>query len=401
MKKFIRIADVVIAVLLIFVYGLVAFGNYALPDNIVAYSSKNITFNYLYSVDNSEDKDVDFQNINRVSSDDDYVKLFGVVPVKQVAVSQQTAKKVYVSGESFGIKLYTDGVIVVGTKDVSSADGSCNPAKEAGIEKGDIIVEINNKKISSADDVEEILNDNNGQEYNIKVKRNGNYKFFTLVPVFSPSEGCYKVGLWVRDSTAGIGTITFFNPNNNRVAALGHPITDVDTGEIMPILNGEAVKANVTKIYKSTAGETGSICCDFTNDVIGTLDNNCNSGIYGEYSCNVDDYPMYEVASAEDVEKGYAQILCTLDDEGAKLYTIEITRISYRENNNDKNMVVKVVDKELLEKTGGIVQGMSGSPIIQNGKLVGALTHVIVDSPEKGYAIFAQKMIEQSENLNK
>lgn len=399
MKKFIRIFDSALAVLASVIYCFVAAGNAFLPDRIVTYSPSDISFSNMYSLDSSEYEKVDYQGNKRVSTYKSDITLFGIIPVKEADVSVQQKKKVYVSGESFGIKLYTDGVIVVGTKDVDTSNGTCNPAKDAGIEKGDIIVEINGEKMTSASQVENILNDNNGKSYKIKVKRNSNYKFFTVEPMYSPSQGCYKVGLWVRDSTAGIGTITFFNPENQTVAALGHPITDVDTNEIMPILDGEAVKANVTKLYKSKAGEAGSLCCDFTNETIGTLTENTQNGIYGKYECEVNKSLAYEIASPQEIERGQAQIICTVDGEGPKIYTVEITRVSYRENNSGKNMVVKVVDEELLEKTGGIVQGMSGSPIIQNGKLVGALTHVIVDNPQKGYAIFAQSMVEESENV--
>ncbi len=342
---------------------------------------------------------VDFQNNARVSPSESEIKILGIIPVKTTKVLQETEKRVYVSGESFGIKLYTDGVIVVGTKDVETANGKCNPAKEAGLEKGDIIISINNVKMTDSSQVEETFNDNNGKDYKIVVKRNGNYKNFTLTPVYSQSEGKYKVGVWVRDSTAGIGTVTFYNSENNSIGALGHPITDVDTNEIMPILNGEAVKANVTKIYKSTDGEAGSLCCDFTNNVIGSLSVNSICGIYGKYECSLVGKRLYKVAASQEVEKGSAQLLCTVDEKGPQLYDVEITRVSYRENNDEKNMVVRVTDKNLIEKTGGIVQGMSGSPIIQNGKLVGALTHVIVDNPEKGYAIFAEKMVEKSKEL--
>lgn len=342
---------------------------------------------------------VDFQSNTRVSPDENEIKLLGIIPVKTAKISQASERSVFVSGESFGIKLYTDGVIVVGTKDVETADGKCNPAREAGLEKGDIIISINNIKMTSSAQVEETFNDNNGKNYKIKVKRNGNYKTFTLTPAYSPSEGSYKVGVWVRDSTAGIGTITFYNPENNSLAALGHPITDVDTNEIMPILNGEAVKAQVTKLYKSSNGEAGSLCCDFSNDVIGTLSVNSTCGIYGKYSGNTDNMQLYQIAAPQEIEKGRAKLLCTVDSNGPKFYDVEITRISYRENNNEKNMVVKVTDKGLIEKTGGILQGMSGSPIIQNGKLIGALTHVIVDNPEKGYAIFAEKMVDKSNEV--
>lgn len=395
MKKAIRIIDGIFALCLIIIYSFIVFGNIVLPDKIEAYSTKKIEYKSVYSVENNSSYQVDYQNNSKVSPVENDIKLLGIIPVKTTSIIQSKPKKVSVSGESFGIKLYTDGVIIVGIRDVETDKGKCNPAKEAGLEKGDIIIEINGKKVYSADSVTDILNDNNGKDYKITVKRNGNYKEFLLKPAYSSSQGCYKVGLWVRDSTAGVGTITYYDKSNNTVSALGHPITDVDTNEIMPILDGEAVRATVTKIYKSKAGEAGSLCCEFTNDIIGTLKKNCQSGIYGKYTCTLKNTYEYEVASPNEIVRGPVQILCTIDSGKAKFYNAQISRISYRENKKGKNMVVKITDKRLLEKTGGIVQGMSGSPIIQNGKLVGALTHVIVDSPEKGYAIFAQDMVDE------
>ena len=395
MKKAIRIIDGIFALCLIIIYSFIVFGNIVLPDKIEAYSTKKIEYKSVYSVENNSSYQVDYQNSSKVSPVENDIKLLGIIPVKTTSIIQSKPKKVSVSGESFGIKLYTDGVIIVGIRDVETDKGKCNPAKEAGLEKGDIIIEINGKKVYSADSVTDILNDNNGKDYKITVKRNGNYKEFLLKPAYSSSQGCYKVGLWVRDSTAGVGTITYYDKSNNTVSALGHPITDVDTNEIMPILDGEAVRATVTKIYKSKAGEAGSLCCEFTNDIIGTLKKNCQSGIYGKYTCTLKNTYEYEVASPNEIVRGPVQILCTIDSGKAKFYNAQISRISYRENKKGKNMVVKITDERLLEKTGGIVQGMSGSPIIQNGKLVGALTHVIVDSPEKGYAIFAQDMVDE------
>lgn len=395
MKKAIRIIDGIFALCLIIIYSFIVFGNIVLPDKIEAYSTKKIEYKSVYSVENNSLYQVDYQNNSKVSPVENDIKLLGIIPVKTTSIIQSKPKKVSVSGESFGIKLYTDGVIIVGIRDVETDKGKCNPAKEAGLEKGDIITEINGKKVYSADSVTDILNDNNGKDYKITVKRNGNYKEFLLKPAYSSSQGCYKVGLWVRDSTAGVGTITYYDKSNNTVSALGHPITDVDTNEIMPILDGEAVRATVTKIYKSKAGEAGSLCCEFTNDIIGTLKKNCQSGIYGKYTCTLKNTYEYEVASPNEIVRGPVQILCTIDSGKAKFYNAQISRISYRENKKGKNMVVKITDERLLEKTGGIVQGMSGSPIIQNGKLVGALTHVIVDSPEKGYAIFAQDMVDE------
>lgn len=398
-KKFIRVLDSVLFVAVVVAFLFVAAGDYLLPDEISTYSSRNISYYNIYTVRQSTDNLVDYQRSSKVSGRQEDIKLFGIIPVKTANIVSAKAETVAVSGQSFGIKLYTDGVIVVGTKDIEADDGKHNPAQEAGIETGDIIVSINETKVYSSEQVDTIFNDNNGREYKIKVKRNGNYKTFTVTPVYANAEGKYKVGIWVRDSTAGIGTITFFNRDNATVAALGHPVTDVDTNEIMPILNGEAVEATVSKLYKSTNGETGSLCCEFSNRVIGTLSLNTDCGVYGKYVCAIDDSKVMEVAPSQEVERGAVKILCTVDENGPEYYNAEITKISYRENNGEKNMVIKITDDRLLEKTGGIVQGMSGSPIIQNGRLVGALTHVIVDNPQKGYAIFAEKMVEESYNV--
>ena len=217
MKKAIRIIDGIFALCLIIIYSFIVFGNIVLPDKIEAYSTKKIEYKSVYSVENNSLYQVDYQNSSKVSPIENDIKLLGIIPVKKTSIIQSKPKKVSVSGESFGIKLYTDGVIIVGIRDVETDKGKCNPAKEAGLEKGDIIIEINGKKVYSADSVTDILNDNNGKDYKIIVKRNGNYKEFLLKPAYSSSQGCYKVGLWVRDSTAGVGTITYYDKSNNTV----------------------------------------------------------------------------------------------------------------------------------------------------------------------------------------
>lgn len=323
------------------------------------------------------------------------LNLFGVIPVKNVTVTNKPSQQVYVSGEAFGIKLYTDGVIVVGTQDVDVGDKKVNPAKEAGIQVGDIIISINNINVYSSSDLTEILNDNNGKPYTLKIKRDDRYKTFVLSPAYCQREGLYKAGMWVRDSTAGIGTITFYNKSSGTFAALGHQVNDVDTNEIMPLLEGEAVGATVTDIQKGTTGSTGSLCCEFQDYTIGRLIENSYCGIYGSYTSIPDNCKAYTVASKQEVKKGDAKIICTLSGNEQREYDIKITKISYS-SSGEKDIVFKVTDEELIKETGGIVQGMSGSPIIQNDMLVGAVTHVIVNNPEKGYAIFAETMLEES-----
>ncbi|MCD7722552.1 MAG: SpoIVB peptidase [Clostridiales bacterium] len=398
LKRAIRISDMFLAVLTAVVFVLVALGQSLLPDSYaVVNSAAKISFAKIYSLSAQTDESVDFQSAESVGTAESELMLFGIIPVKSSEVTSTERQVVKVSGKPFGIKLYTDGVIVVGTKDIETDGQTVNPAKDAGLEVGDVIVSINSVRIYSSDDVEAMLNDNNGSSYEITVQRDGSYISLTLTPVYSAREGCYKAGIWVRDSTAGIGTITFFNELTGSFAALGHPVTDVDTGEIMPLLKGQAVEAKITSVSKSTSDETGSLNCEFLSTVLASIDQNTQQGVYGAYSTSLDmsDCFEYEVAMKQEVEKGFAQIICTIDGETPAVYSIEITKISY--NDDAKNMVIKITDEELIEKTGGIVQGMSGTPIIQNGRLVGAITHVIVNNPLKGYAIFAQTMLEYTQ----
>ncbi|MCD7873331.1 MAG: SpoIVB peptidase [Clostridiales bacterium] len=398
MRKFIRIFDGAVSFVLAVIFSFVIYGSEALPDEISVKNSAETVINEIYTVSAQPELSVDSQNAESVGTAESDLKLLGVIPVKSETVTKVQDKTVLVSGQSFGIKLYTDGVIVVGTKDISVNGKSVNPSKEAGLEVGDVIVSINGEKVYSSDKVQDILNDNNGKPFNIKVNRGGEYRDFTLKPVYVENENCYKAGMWVRDSTAGIGTITFFNPSNRSVAALGHPITDVDTGEIMPILDGEAVETKVTSVSKSSSNETGSICCDFLSNSIGRLSSNTKHGIYGTYSSSLDvsGCSEYQVALPQEAQKGFCQIITTVDDTGPQVFSAEITKIYY--NDDEKNMVIKITDDRLISLTGGIVQGMSGTPIIQNGKLIGAVTHVIVNNPLKGYAVFAQTMLKLSES---
>lgn len=396
MKKFIKIFDGVFSLLCAVIFTFVFIGDKTLPDNIISYNSEVNDFSSFYSfVDNEKTQSVDYQG---VSAQKTTLKLLGTIPVKDVGITDKPSGTVFVSGEAFGIKLYTDGVIVVGTKDVELDGKTVNPAKEAGICVGDVIISINGINVYSSDDVIDAINNNNGLDYSIKVKRDGRYKNFTLKPVYSNKEGCYKAGMWVRDSTAGIGTVTFYNKQSGMFAALGHQINDVDTNEIMPLLEGEAVGATVTGVQSGNKNTAGSLCCRFEDYTVGRLMENTSCGIYGSYTSVSDKTKEYTVAAAQEVKKGSAQIISTVDGNSPQTYDIEIVKVNYK-GDGEKDIVFKVKDDKLIEKTGGIVQGMSGSPIIQNNKLVGAVTHVIVDNPKKGYGIFAQTMYEKSNNV--
>lgn len=394
MKKAIRIFDAILFFVCTALFGVIIWGNAALPESVVTYDGNTSPFAGVFTyTQKSTSLAVDSQS---AAPRRENLKLFGIVPVKEVAVTEKAEQKVMVSGEVFGIKLYTDGVIVVGIQDVQTDSGKKSPSASAGIEVGDIIISVNGENVYTSDQVQTILGDNNGGSFDIKIKRGERYRDFTVTPVYSEREGCYKVGMWVRDSTAGIGTMTFYNKQSGIFAALGHQINDVDTKEIMPMLEGEAVKATVSRVEKSGRGTTGSLECDFSSYTIGKLLANTDCGIYGAYAEISSCAKEYPVASAQEVKKGKATVISTVENGKPKKYDIEITHIGFNENNREKNMTVKITDKELISKTGGIVQGMSGSPIIQNGKLVGALTHVTVGNPQKGYAVFAQIMLEES-----
>lgn len=396
MKKAIRIFDVILFFICVVIFGVIIWGNAALPSGVVTYDGNSEPLAKVFTyTGKSTSLAVDKQTATPRREN---LKLFGIIPVKEVTVTEKAEQKVMVSGEVFGIKLYTDGVIVVGIQEVQTDSGKKSPSGSAGIEVGDIIVAIDGENVYTSDQVQSILGANNGGSFEVKIKRGERYRDYTVTPVYCEREGCYKAGMWVRDSTAGIGTITFYNKQSGIFAALGHQINDIDTKEIMPMLDGEAVKATVSKIEKSTRGTTGSLECNFTNQTLGKLLSNTDCGIYGAYAEVSECAKEYPVAAIQEVKKGKATLISTVEKGQPKEYEIEITHIGFNENNREKNMIVKVTDKDLIDKTGGIVQGMSGSPIIQNGKLVGALTHVIVGNPQKGYAVFAQTMAEESNN---
>lgn len=402
MKKCVRVITAALAVCLAVIFSLVGLGQAALPDTVRTGGGGADFYGGIFTVCAGGTNTVDARQEAAVSGVKKEIRLLGIVPVKTVTVKKTAPRQVAVSGNAFGIKIYTDGVLVVGTKDVQADGKSVNPAAQAGIESGDLIVAINGKKVRASEDVAALFSRPAKSGVSVKVKRDGKYKTFTLTPVYSKADSCWKAGLWVRDSTAGIGTVTYYDPQTGMMAALGHPITDVDTGETMPILRGEAVAAKVTKIYKSKAGSTGSICCDFLQQPLGELTENEDAGIFGRYSCAVDRLQMYPVATMQQVKKGDCQVLTTVDgDNTPRLYRAKIVHINYHGGNGGKNMIIRITDPVLLDKTGGIVQGMSGSPILQDGRLVGAMTHVIVDSPRRGYAIFAETMLEASDAVAK
>lgn len=321
------------------------------------------------------------------------VKLLNIIPVKTTVINSTKRQYVVLGGENFGIKIYTDGVVVVGMDSVETEDGVKNPAKEAGFKIGDIIKSVNGISVQSNSHFAKLLQNSKGKELKIKIERQGkeqNIKFRTLE---EKETNKYRAGLWVRDSTAGLGTISFYNPENNSFAGLGHGVYDIDTGKILPLGKGEVCSVTISNIYKSKKGNVGELCGVLDNKVSGSLCINCEMGLYGFMTC-----PQKEkipVAVKSEVKTGNAQIACSVNNK-VEYYNIEITKVLSKTSSINKDMIIKVTDDRLIDITGGIVQGMSGSPIIQNGMLVGAVTHVFVNNPKQGYAILAEKMLENS-----
>lgn len=303
-----------------------------------------------------------------------------------------------------GVKLYTSGVLVVGMSEIEGEDNQKHkPYANTGIKEGDTIISVNDKAISSTDDLIHTVNQAKGDEIEIEYMRDEEVLACSMKPIKTSSQE-YKLGLWVRDSAAGVGTVTFYEPNSKTFGALGHGILDIDTEQLINISSGEFVTTKILKIIKGEKGTPGKIQGTIENQRnIGTITKNTKFGIYGKVdninTLNIDYSKEMEVALREEIKTGKAKILCSLENGKVEEYEIEIEKI-FKENNYDnKSMQIKITDQRLLEKTGGIIQGMSGSPIIQNGKFVGAITHVLVNNPQKGYAVFGDIMLKQAKEV--
>ena len=321
-------------------------------------------------------------------------KLFGVIPIRTVEVTVFPETSLIPGGMPFGVKFFTEGVIVVGVSDIETEKGSVNPAKAAGIKTSDIITEINGSVVNSVEEAARIIEASGGAAIELKIQRDSKTLDLKLRPVYSVSEEKYKSGIWLRDSTAGIGTVTFVSPANFAFGGLGHGICDIDTGNLMPLKRGTVVSASIENVIKGRSDMPGELKGRF-RDNIGTLLANTHNGIFGILSnspVSIEDVTPVPIGLRQDVREGKAVIYSTVDERGQREFEIEIIKI-YKNSSDSKNFLIRITDPELLEITGGIVQGMSGSPIIQNGKLIGAVTHVLVSDPAKGYGIFIDNML--------
>lgn len=325
------------------------------------------------------------------------LKLFGIIPFKKVGISVVSPQSVYVGGAAIGISVQTDGILVLGTTAVTGEDRMKYEPANNRLKSGDYITEVNHVPMTEKEDLMRILKESDGSPLHCKVRR-GKEIIDVLVTPVRTADGTYKIGTWIRDDTQGIGTLTYIT-QDGRFGALGHGITDIDTGVVMKVGDGNAYDAEILRVVKGqpgTPGELSGVIHRSEHERLGIIRKNTAQGIFGTVK---DGYTapsnakIMEIGLKQEVKKGKASILCELNGS-VNEYEIEIQEVDYSNKNHVKGLVIKIRDKELIELTGGIVQGMSGSPIIQNGKLIGAVTHVFIKDSTKGYGTFIENMIE-------
>ncbi len=313
------------------------------------------------------------------------------------AVEEAVSRKVIPLGKAVGIKLFSDGVLVVGLSPVETEAGSSYPGRDCGLKAGDVITHINGGEVDTIEEVQALVAQQEGEPLTIQAVR-GQRQLQLTVAAVENSQGVYQLGVWLRDSMAGIGTMTFYDPSSGVFGALGHGINDVDTAMLMPLESGSIMPATVDQVKKGASGQPGELHgqFDLTRD-LGTLYANTNLGIFGQMPRETvgGGVEPVEVAARDEVETGPATILSNIQGDEVEEFHINITHL-YPEGDGTRSMMIEVDDPALLEATGGIVQGMSGSPILQNGRLVGAVTHVLVNDPTRGYAILAENMLKQA-----
>ncbi|MCI3196593.1 SpoIVB peptidase [Bacillus sp. HU-1818] len=324
-------------------------------------------------------------------------------PIKKTKVQVLPDLKVVPGGQSIGVKLHSVGVLVVGFHQVNTEEGKKSPGESAGITAGDIIIEMNGQKIEKMSDIAPFIQKagKTGESLDLLIKRDKQKIKTKLVPEKDEAEGMYRIGLYIRDSAAGIGTMTFYEPKSKKYGALGHVISDMDTKKPIVVEDGEIVRSTVTSIEKGTGGNPGEKLARFSSDrnIIGDINRNSPFGIFGTLNQtienNISDKAL-PVALSNEVKEGPAEILTVIENDKVEKFNIEIVSTTPQKFPATKGMVLKITDPKLLKKTGGIVQGMSGSPIIQNGKVVGAVTHVFVNDPTSGYGVHIEWMLSEA-----
>lgn len=306
---------------------------------------------------------------------------------KETVTCSKKNTQYILGGEAVGIKLLASGVLVMG-----------NDRTDTDLKVGDVILEVNGCKIETNAELEEYAS--LGQKLSLTVEREGKIINIEIEPRLGQTTGEYKLGLWVKDSSAGVGTVTFYEKDTLKFAALGHAITETSNQNILPITTGGITKTEIYMIKKGIAKIPGELKGTLTNDTLGQIYTNSQNGIFGyiEDKDKFQNQEVIEISTKEEIETKEAYIYVTLDDNIKKKYKIEIEKV-YLNSTDNKNIAIRIVDDELISKTGGIVQGMSGAPIVQNGKLIGCITHVLLDDPLRGYGAFIENMIKDMENI--
>lgn len=407
MKKFLKIL-LILTLIIILVY---VSNVTSIPDNLILMQGEELNIKTMFglNLENSSGQTIeamasDTEKISKEVGKLDLSLNLGNFSLKDVTVNVIPNTVVIPGGEAIGLRLYTSGVLVVGMSEIVGTDNkSYSPYKDSGIQEGDMIVKIDDKAITCTSDLITKVNECNGNSVEITYVRDGN-NYITEIKPTKTEENEYKLGLWVRDAAAGVGTITYYDPESQMFGALGHGILDIDTDQLIDIAKGEVITSKILSIVKGEKGKPGEVQGSIDNGkVIGEVYKNTNFGIYGKLTdvSLIEGGKTLEVMPRDEVKLGKATIVCTLDNNKREEHEIEIERLYTSTNRNNKNMIIKVTDERLLEKTGGIIQGMSGSPILQDGKFVGAVTHVMVNNPEKGYGIFADTMLKQMKEVEK
>lgn len=324
--------------------------------------------------------------------------IFGVVPLKTVNVDVVPKTTLIPCGQPIGVKLYTKGLLVIQLDSYESQDGkTVSPASDAGLKVGDVILEYNQEPVENIDSFMETVNGFGSGSFDVKIVRGEKEQHVKIKPAQAKSDGKYKIGAWVRDSTAGIGTLTFYNPETQKFVALGHGIVDSDVGAVYNVSGGDIEPATILSISKGQRGIPGELKGIFASngESWGQVEGNTPAGVYGTILDTeaISSHEPLEAASRNMIQEGPATILCAVHSEEVEEYNIEIQKVMPNEESS-KSMIIKITDPNLIEKTGGIVQGMSGSPILQNGKIIGAVTHVFVNDPTRGYGIFIDTMLD-------
>ncbi len=387
---------------------------YAIPDRIYIHDEENnINLSLPVVFDEKENDAVketvgkmeSYQNgdataVQVTNSEITYsCKLFGIIPVKEVTAQVVDEKYLYTGGIPVGIYVETDGILVIGTGNVTNERGDMVVPAENLVKSGDYIQEVNGEVVESKEALIEAISQCEGKKVILKILREGELIEVAVNPAQS-TDGSYKIGLWIRDDLAGIGTLTYIT-EDNKYGALGHAVSDADTGTVLNLKSGMLYQSNIVGIIKGASGTPGELSGVISYDRenwLGEIVKNTQAGIYGNIERLPEELKNQEsllVGYKQEIQLGNAQIICAVDGE-IETYQIMITEIDFHVDEQYKEIMFEVTDENLLQKTGGIVQGMSGSPIIQNEKIIGAVTHVFIQNAQKGYGIFIEDMLKNN-----